>query len=65
MPARGVKPAEVPIVEVDVLVVNTETKKVVVLGSGVIVTVAVSNSVEVVEKVSVIASAVEVIVEVS
>jgi hypothetical protein len=61
----GVKPAEVATVEVAVLVEETVVKRVSITGAGVRVTVAVSYSVEVVEKVSVIVSAVEMSVVVS
>lgn len=61
----GMKPAEVAMVEVLVEIVERTSATVVVIGAGVRVNVAVSNSVEVVEKISVIASAVEVIIVVS
>lgn len=61
----GVKPAEVAMVEVLVEIVEMTSAMVVVIGAGVRVNVAVSNSVEVVEKVSVTASAVEVMTVVS
>lgn len=65
MSAMGVKPAEVAMVEVLVEIVEMTSAMVVVIGAGVRVNVAVSNSVEVVEKVSVTASAVEVMTVVS
>lgn len=61
----GVKPAEVAMVEVLVEIVEMTSAMVVVIGTGVRVNIAVSNSVEVVEKVSVTASAVEVMTVVS
>ena len=61
----GVKPTDVAMVEVLVEVVERTSATVVVTGAGVRVNVAVSKSVEVVEKVSVITSAVEVITVVS
>lgn len=61
----GVKPAEVAMVEVLVEIVEMTSATVVVIGAGVRVNVAVSNSVEVVENVSVTASAVEVMTVVS
>lgn len=65
MSAMGVKPAEVAMVDVLVEIVEMTSATVVVIGEGVRVNVAVSNSVEVVENVSVTALAVEVMTVVS
>lgn len=65
MSATEVKPTELAIVEVLVEVVDRVADMVVVMGAEVRVTVAAVNSVEVVENVSVIVLAVEMIVVVS